>query len=219
MGGGGVVVRGVFDGAAWHGCATTVEAVRSQVAPVVLVQHNPLAVFFRRAGAGDPISGIAVLHGGLPNKGVVLRGGRHSCHIPSRSWVAVPIAHGVNLNKRRLVPLHQHEPVVSIREERERLVGLRQNQRVGRRVRNDVHIAGEDDRSRIEGIPVLEFSHHAWCVAYVGVSVADKSMVQRSGCKSLLVVGAAFSSLGEERLSHCAQAEEAIRVKQANTRE
>ena len=85
---------------------------------------------------------------------------------------------------------------------------------------HDVHVTGSTV-SICERIPVLVFSHHAWCVAYVGVCIARQIDGFGGWVVNLqiFVVGAAFCSLGEEEVVALRQAEEAIRVKQASTRE
>ena len=138
--GAGVVVRGVFVGAAWHRRAAPVEGMGVEAGPIVDVEDDPLAVLRRGSGAGHPVTCVSILHRGLPHNGVVLGAVRDTCHFPSRSGVAVPVAHRVEHHERGLVALHEHESVVSVGQEVHGFVGHGQNGRVRTAMGHDVHV-------------------------------------------------------------------------------
>ena len=202
LGGVGVVVRGVFVGATWHGRATTVKGMGVEAGPIVDFEHNPLAVLCRGSGTGHPIPCVSILHGGLPHEGVVLGAVGDTCHFPSAPRVSVPIAHGVDHHKGCLVALNEHEAVVSVGQEVHGFVGHCQNGGIRTAMGHDVHITWGHCGPCRKCIPELVFSHHGGRIAHIGVSVTRQINGLRGRVVNLqvLVVGAAFSSLGKEEV-------------------
>ena len=86
----------------------------SIVAPVIIFQHNPFAVFRIVPSRRRPVSFVSGDDLGLTHKGVIRGGIGHTCHVPTYTRVSLPVSNDVQNHEILWRASNQCKTVISV---------------------------------------------------------------------------------------------------------